>query len=293
MMRRFSFLFLLPFLVVSQLFAASSVWKITKGGETMYLGGTIHVLRSSDFPLPGEFDRAYALADTVVFETDLEGTQSEAFAAALRDKMLLPAGKTLSNTLKSKTYAALKRYLASQGNDIRTFERLRPWAVMLVITQSVLMKNGIDQSGVDAYFSRRAAAEGKAQRFLETPAEQISLITRIGEGEEDAMISQTIREMEMIPEMISWLISDWREGKTTRIDTELVQAMKNESPRMYRQVLAARNDKWIPELIGMMREGKTGFVLVGTMHLIGPEGLLEQFRRLGYRVEPFVRHLGQ
>lgn len=283
-MRRLTFLFLLPLFVVAQLFGDSSVWKISKGRETMYIGGTIHILRSSDFPLPGEFERAYALSDTVVFETDLEGTQSEAFAAGLMQQMILPSGKTLSNTLKSETYAALKKYLASQGDDIAKYERLRPWAVMLVMTQTVLGRNGIDQSGVDAHYSRRASAQNKPQRYLETPMEQMSLITRIGEGEEDAMILQSIREMKMIPAMIDWLVRDWREGKMKRMERELVQAMKDESPQMYRLILKERNDAWMPKLIGMMREGKKGFVLVGTMHLLGPDGMLKQFEKAGYTV---------
>ena len=283
-MRRLTFLFLLPLFVVAQLFGDSSVWKISKGRETMYIGGTIHILRSSDFPLPGEFERAYALSDTVVFETDLEGTQSEAFAAGLMQQMILPSGKTLSNTLKSETYAALKKYLVSQGDDIAKYERLRPWAVMLVMTQTVLGRNGIDQSGVDAHYIRRASAQNKPQRYLETPMEQMSLITRIGEGEEDAMILQSIREMKMIPAMIDWLVRDWREGKMKRMERELVQAMKDESPQMYRLILKERNDAWMPKLIGMMREGKKGFVLVGTMHLLGPDGMLKQFEKAGYTV---------
>ncbi|KFN40075.1 MAG: hypothetical protein JU82_04935 [Sulfuricurvum sp. MLSB] len=286
-MRRLIFLFLLPLFVVAQLFGDSSVWKISKGRETMYIGGTIHILRSSDFPLPDEFDRAYALSDTVVFETDLEGTQNETFAATLAQKMFFPAGKTLSNTLKSQTYAALKKYLASQGDDIKKYERLRPWAVMLVMTQTVLGRSGIDQSGVDAHYSRRASTENKPQRYLETPTEQMALITRIGEGEEDAMILQSIREMRMMPEMIDWLVRDWREGKTKRMESELVQAMKHESPQMYRLILKERNDAWMPKLIGMMREGKKGFVLVGTMHLLGQDGMLKQFEKAGYTVSVF------
>lgn len=281
------FAFLFVFFFFSALEADSSVWKITKGDQTLYLGGTIHVLRASDFPLPVEFEQAYARSDTLVFETDLHGTQDAAFAAALADKMFLPSGKTLADILKPSTHAALKRYLSSQGHDIRTFESLQPWMVMLTLTQFKLSRLGIDQNGVDAYYSRKALQEKKTQRHLETPEEQIALITRIGQGEEDAMILQTLHEMEMIPEMIHWLVSDWREGKTDRIQKELVETMKEESPRMYREILKNRNDAWMPKLMGLMREGKRGLVLVGAMHLPGEEGLLKSFARNGYKVERF------
>ena len=279
-MKPFFSFFVLALLLLSPLFARSSVWKVTKGKETLYLGGTIHVLRPSDFPLPAEFDRAYERADMVVFETDLESAQSE----ALTQKMFLPSGETLSSALRPDTYRSLKQYLASKGYDIRSFERLRPWAAVLVLTQAVLARNGIDHSGVDAHYSRRAAAEGKTRGYLETPNEQIELITRIGEGEGDAVIIQTLREMQMLPSMIGWLVEEWREGKTERMEEELVEAMKEESPLMYREVLKKRNDAWIPKLIAMMGEGKKGFVLVGAMHLVGPDGLLASLKKMGYSV---------
>jgi uncharacterized protein YbaP (TraB family) len=88
--------------------------------------------------------------------------------------------------------------------------------------------------------------------------------------------------------MIDWLVREWREGKTERIERELVQAMQRESPRMYRRLLAERNRAWVPELIGMMREGKKGFVLVGAMHLSGTDGLLALLKNKGYTVEPYT-----
>ena len=39
--------------------AASCVWKVTSSkGGTLYLGGSIHALRRSDYPLPAAFNRA-------------------------------------------------------------------------------------------------------------------------------------------------------------------------------------------------------------------------------------------
>ncbi len=48
----------------------SSVWKISKGAQTLYIGGTCHILRLDDYPLPAEFDLAYAAADKLVLEVD-------------------------------------------------------------------------------------------------------------------------------------------------------------------------------------------------------------------------------
>ena len=47
------------FLANSALLSAKGpVWKVSKGGQTVYLGGTIHLLSPSDYPLPEEFEEA-------------------------------------------------------------------------------------------------------------------------------------------------------------------------------------------------------------------------------------------
>lgn len=284
-MRYFIFVFLFPLLVVSQLFAQSSVWKISDGLHTMYLGGTIHVLRSSDFPLPREFDDAYSKSDYVVFETDLSPSHTQELQRLLMRKMLLPAGQTLAQKISAKTYNALIVYLDSQGYNRAAFDRLEPWAVMMTLTQLKLSSIGIDQGGVDSHYSKRALLDQMPQKYLESIQEQSAIITEIGEGEEDTMILQTLEDMDELNTIMTWMVQDWREGKTERLERELVVEMMQESPKMYHRILVQRNNAWMPKLMNMIREEKRGFVLVGAMHLLGRDGLLEQFRKAGYHVE--------
>ena len=44
------------------LYAESSVWKLTTGNGSFSLAGSCHLLRKSDYPLPGEFEAAYKLS---------------------------------------------------------------------------------------------------------------------------------------------------------------------------------------------------------------------------------------
>lgn len=280
--------FFLLFLCV-ELFARSSVWKISDSKHTMYIGGTIHVLRASDYPLPQEFDEAYSQSDYVVFETDLALAQSRTLQRILAQKMMLPAGQSLSNKLSPDTYSKLKSYIASQGYPIEQFNRMRPWAVMMNLTQLKLSQIGIDQNGVDSYYSRRSRTDRLPQQYLESIEEQSAVITDIGEGEEDAVILQTLSDMKTLSSMMEWMVEDWRQGKTKRLEYELVSEMRDDSPKMYNTVLKQRNEAWLPKLIALLHEEKRGFVLVGAMHLLGRDGLLEQFRKQGYRVEYFEK----
>ena len=268
-----------------ELFARASVWKISDAEHTMYIGGTIHVLRASDYPLPKEFDEAYNQSDYVVFETDLALAQSRTLQRILAQKMMLPAGQRLSDKLSPDIYSKLKSYIALQGYTIEKFDRLHPWAVILSLTQLKLSQIGIDQSGVDSYYSRRSRADHIPQQYLESVEEQSAIITEIGKGEEDAVILQTLSDMETLPSMMEWMVKEWREGKTERLRYELVDEMRSDSPKMYNTILKQRNEAWMPKLIALLHDEKRGFVLVGAMHLLGRDGLLEQFRKQGYRVE--------
>ena len=63
-------------LYLQPLWAQSPVWKIESEQGSLYLAGTIHVLRDSDYPLPAAFDKAYAEAELLAFETDIAASQS-------------------------------------------------------------------------------------------------------------------------------------------------------------------------------------------------------------------------
>ena len=64
-------LVLLVSLFPQTVYAQSSVWKVSKGEKQLYIGGTIHMLSQSDYPLPTEFEEAYDRSKIVVFETNL------------------------------------------------------------------------------------------------------------------------------------------------------------------------------------------------------------------------------
>lgn len=279
-------LFITLIFLCIHLFAQSSVWKISdKNSHTMYIGGTIHVLRTSDFPLPKEFDEAYNQSDYVVFETDLSLANSQMLQQELAKKMMLPPNQNLSTILSAKTYAKLKDYVNDQGYKIEMFDHLQPWAVMLTLSQLKLLSIGIDQNGVDSYYNQRSHSDCIPQRYLESIEEQSSILTEIGKGEEDAVVLQTLKDMKEFPVMMEWMVKEWRQGKTERLKRELVDEMRSSSPKMYRIILKQRNDAWMPKLLSMLHEEKRGFVLVGAMHLLGKDGLLEQFKRKGYKVE--------
>ena len=59
------------FLVPQAEAASACVWKVTRpDGKTAYLGGSVHSLRESDYPLPAAYQRAFNACSRIAFEVD-------------------------------------------------------------------------------------------------------------------------------------------------------------------------------------------------------------------------------
>src|SRR5258706_8959427 len=107
--RALTFSLVLLFSVVA-VSAQSSVWKVTRGPATLYLGGTIHLLRPSDLPLPAEFEMAYVASAQLYFETDIARVQSPEMQEIVATRGMFTDGRTLDQVLKPETWKAVQAY---------------------------------------------------------------------------------------------------------------------------------------------------------------------------------------
>lgn len=64
---------------VTSVSADSPVWKVAKGDNHLFIGGTVHVLSSADYSLPEAFGKAYGASSIIVFEADIQDLQTKAF----------------------------------------------------------------------------------------------------------------------------------------------------------------------------------------------------------------------
>jgi hypothetical protein len=104
--------------------AGSPVWKVTHpAGGKLYLGGSVHALRKSDYPLPQAFDRAFADSSRLVFEVDDKAVATEKIVKSGE----YPRGDSLKNHVDPRTYDYMKRFFALVGVPEAKFSRYRPW----------------------------------------------------------------------------------------------------------------------------------------------------------------------
>ncbi|WP_392339044.1 TraB/GumN family protein [Moritella marina] len=282
----FSLLLLLSGLsVVSTANATSSVWQVTDGKNSIYLGGTVHVLTTDDYPLPAEFDRAYALTDVLVLETDMAKLDSPAFQQTMLSQLTYPEGQNVSQHLSPETYKQLAAFCESRGIGMQVINHFKPSMISLMLTMVELQRLNFTGLGVDKFYNNKAVVDGKPLGKLETVEEQLAFIAGLGKGKEDELIRYSLEDIKTLPTFMVEMKTAWRDGDPQALEDIAITPLITNFPDIYESLLVQRNNNWLPQIEAMFTNQQTELVLVGALHLVGKDGLLEQLQSAGYKVK--------
>ncbi|HMD73166.1 MAG TPA: TraB/GumN family protein [Steroidobacteraceae bacterium] len=261
--------------------ALHSLWELHGRHNTVYLLGSIHVLRPRDYPLAKPVLDAYADANAVVMEInlgelDLDGLQQEMLASAL-----LPDGKTLTQVMGSARYAHAASLAHELGFDLAAFDQFAPWFVAEAISQLQLAQLGFQaESGVEMFFLDKARADGKAVAGLETAHDQIALFEAMSLESQAEYLLSNLEEAHELPREIDEMVHAWAGGDTAWFRAHLQQELGRD-PKLYQSVLGARNRKWLPKIEALLNDDKNYLIIVGTGHLVGEDNVIELLKRDG------------
>ena len=271
-------------LSISPAIADTSVWSVRSGDNVIYLGGTVHLLRPGDYPLPDEFEEAYQASSELYFETDIAAMSDLSVQAQMLQQLTYSDDRSLRTVLSDEAYAALSAYTQTAGLPIVMLEKFKPELLISTLQILVFQSMGFTPQGVDAFFHTRAVADGKAEGQLETVQEQIGFIAAMGEGNDSEFILLSLKDLTETGNVIDGMIGAWRSGDAQGLSELFVEDMKVEAPALYDTLLLERNLKWIPQINRMLQDADTEFVLVGAAHIVGENGLLDLLSQEGYEI---------
>jgi uncharacterized protein len=279
-------LFLVAALAASvvALHARSSVWKITRGESVLYLGGTCHVLRAADLPLPPEYRQAFNASASLYFETDLKRALSPEMQQAIMPHAFYGEGGDLAQVLSPEAWQAVSRYAAENRLPADQVAKMKPWFFAVMMAAIEFQKLGITQEGVDLLF-RDAVREGKQVGELETFERHLAYLTRMADGHESELLLNALADLANIQRELPELLAAWREGDTVALERIMVRDMREKYPAVYHSLLVQRNNEWLPVFDRLLDTPEVEFVLAGAGHLVGPDGLLERLRARGCTIE--------
>lgn len=265
--------------------AETSMWKVSKGNDYLYIGGTVHLLPESAFPLPAEFDQAYAATDTLVLEAKIPEPTDTEMQTALIKAMAYTDGRSLSKVLSPEVYQQVADYFAPYGVQLQQLDGYKPGFVILQMLSMEMMKAQMAGEGVDSYFNKKAKADGKTLAYLESVESQINLLANMGDGYEDAFIKMNLEQFDDFKAYFTAIIAAWRAGDMAALDSLAVKPARELDPVLYQALFVQRNKAWLPQIKQMFGNNSKELVLVGGGHLAGADGVLALLEHAGYTVE--------
>jgi uncharacterized protein YbaP (TraB family) len=261
------------------------LWRADINGNSIFLLGSIHILKKDAYPLPQGIESAYRKCDSLIFETNLGGMQDPAIQGLIMKLGLLPQGKTLEGSLSQKTYQGFKRRIEAVGLPASQFSGFKPWFAAIALMGLELQRMGFDPSyGIDSHFFKRAKQDKKELVFLEPMEKQLRLLGDMNSEDQESFMKQALKDLEVVEEMTSEMIDSWDAGDPERLNS-IIQISFRDYPQLYEKLIIQRNREWKERIVELKDKNKNMMIVVGAGHLIGRNNLVEMLTKEGFSFE--------
>jgi uncharacterized protein YbaP (TraB family) len=262
------------------------LWTVQGQHNTVYLLGSIHVLRPDDAGLPDVAQRAYEDAEQLVMEVDLDDPLEGDPMAMLEEMQrmaLLPEGQSLHGIL-GPDYAAVAARAKQSGLDLEMLDGFAPWFVATNLLQLELAKHGYTpEFGIEQVLATRAAGDHKPIQGLETAAQQFGMLAGMPLPMQKRFLMMTLDESAQLDQQVDQLVGAWRNGDTAKLASLLSEEF-DEFPDLYRTLTVDRNRAWMARLTDLLDDRDDYLVVVGALHLVGDGSVVSLLEKRGFKV---------
>ena len=261
-----------------------ALWVIRDADSTIYLFGTVHVLRPTTAWGSDRVDAAFDSAARLILE--VANPDDQAAAMPLIQQYGISPETPLSSLLTADELVALDTAARAMGLTGAQMDPLRPWLAALTLSVAPLTRAGYDpKSGVDLLLKARAEAAGKPVTGFETIDEQIRILAGFPEAGQLDFLRSTLDDFEGATVELDKLVTAWAAGDVEAIETVGVEPMRDASELMYQSLLVNRNANWAGQIQTLLEGSGTVFIAVGAAHLAGDDSVQVQLAHRGVTVE--------
>ena len=247
------------------------LWAVQGRENTVYLLGSVHVLRPGDAALPAAAEHAFDDAEQLVMEIDLDAPGSDplAMATEMQQSALLPAGQTLHGVLGSD-YTAINEQARAAGFELEAFDAFAPWFVAIALLDLELASRGFSsENGIEQTLAARAIADHKPIEGLETAEQQFQMLAGLPMEQQKRFLVMTLDESARLDRELDELLRAWQSGDAEAL-ARLLSTEYEQFPDLYRRLTVDRNRAWAGRLAELLADRDDYLVVVGALHLVGP-----------------------
>jgi uncharacterized protein len=263
------------------------LWRVTSGTATVYLFGTVHVGKQSFYPLPALVEEALDQSAKVVMEADI----SKSDGAAELDKMMFyTAPQSLDKNISKPLFDRLSTQLTRLNLPPQGAKNMKPWVVGGFLSVNEFVRLGYEMNyGVDSYLIDEARKRGKPILELETPVAQLKVLNDMPLRLQEIYLENAVYSLEngLYEKHINDLVDAWLAGDPAKLEniyTLMTKPLKNAAD-IDDILLYSRHDAMVKKIEQFLASKETHFVAVGSLHLIGPRGLVSLLKNRRHKVE--------
>jgi uncharacterized protein YbaP (TraB family) len=251
--------------------ADPALWVVKDADTTIYLFGTIHILK----PGLGWFDEGVRAAFDKSGQVVLEMVEPDAatMQGAVIKSALNIGGPTVTSQIPADKRAAYAAAMTGIGATPEMFDSFDPWFPAITLTVGSLPKYGYDpNSGAEKIIAAAAKEAGKPVEGLETLDQQLGYFDGLPPATQIKFLVLTLDQLPRLEETLGKMVTSWGKGDPDGLAALMNQDM-DEIPEVNRVLLSERNARWADWIEKRMAQPGTVFVAVGAGHLAGPESV--------------------
>jgi uncharacterized protein YbaP (TraB family) len=262
--------------------AKPGLWAVKDADTTIYLFGTVHVLKPGLGWFDGAVKQAFDKSDELVLEMVLPEDQAEA-AKVTMPLAMDQSGTALSAKLDPDALKAYQAALTGLGVPVAAFDAFKPWFAAVTLSVLPLTKLGYDPTqGAEMQLTAAAKTAAKPISGFETLQEQLGFFDSIPEDGQIAFLNATVKDIDKLAPTLDTMVGQWSKG-----DTDNLAATMNESmaatPELTKILLWDRNARWADQIKARMDKPGTVFVAVGAGHLAGQKSVQDYLKERGLK----------
>jgi uncharacterized protein len=267
--------------------ATPAMWRVKGVHGTVYLFGSVHVMKPEVEWQAGKVKAAFDASDLLYLE--IANLDDMAAAQPLLMQYGLDPEHPLSSKLSQEDVAALDSAVKAIGMPGESMiEPMRPWLVSMTLSVLPMVKAGYSpNSGIDMLLLSQTKQGKKKVKGFETLEDQVHLMADVPEAEQISMLHKDLAELEKSTAQMNELVAAWEKGDVEKIGAIDNEELATKYPAVYKRMVVDRNTHWADTLNGVLKDPKTGtvFVAVGAAHLAGPDSVIKMLEKDGWKVE--------
>jgi uncharacterized protein YbaP (TraB family) len=262
-----------------------TLWRVAGSSNSVFLLGSIHLLRAEDHPLPRAIDDAYDEAEVVVMELDMDDLDPLSTQAAFNRAGVMNDGKTLRELMGEDDYRDAQLAASAIDIPLDMLDQSEPWLAAMTVELMMLYRIGFDPMlGVEMTMTARASADGKPIEGLETVEEQLGFLDELPIAAQREMLLQTLRQGADLETSVDLLVDAWRTGDTATLERELLAGFEAQD-ELHDALIVQRNRRWASTIGAWLDDEQDYLVVVGALHLVGEDGVPALLDRAGFDIQ--------